>query len=100
MHIHEWLDENEGKLEDPTMKQVWKFLDFKTRSAIHQHVENPDGVKGLSIFCEFQGEKHRVTGASRLGDIWLVTDFSRDTGHNKRVDIDDCDNFEFKQEVV
>lgn len=36
------------------------------------------------LFCDFEGERYRVTGASRLGDIWLTKKFDQSTGYQKR----------------
>ena len=44
------------------------------------------------LFCTWKGERFRVTGASRLGDIWLTRDFNKDIGYDNdgRVDVADC----------
>jgi len=42
------------------------------------------------LFCTWKGKRWRVTGASRLGDVWLASDFSRDAGYDCRVDVDEC----------
>jgi len=42
------------------------------------------------LFCTYNGVRYRVTGASRLGDVWLAEDFKRDTGYDHRVSINDC----------
>jgi hypothetical protein len=61
--------------------------------AIHQPVgtsENP-----YKLFCDYRGERYRVTGASRLGDVWLRKNHSLDYGYdeNGRVNITECSNF-------
>lgn len=43
------------------------------------------------LFCTFEGKRYRVTGASRLGDVWLSEDFNRDAGYDKRVAVDACE---------
>ena len=45
------------------------------------------------LFCIYKEKKHRCTGASRLGDVWLTLDFDRETGYELRVDVDDCSNW-------
>ena len=45
------------------------------------------------LFCSHGGERYRVTGASRMGDVWLTKDFNQDTGYEKRVDVNDCSNW-------
>lgn len=47
-------------------------------------------IRGYRLFCNWKGERYRVTGASRLGDVWLAEDFSRDTGYDHRVMISEC----------
>lgn len=43
------------------------------------------------LFCTHRGERFRVTGASRLGDVWLTRDFEREDGYEVRgVCVDDC----------
>lgn len=50
-------------------------------------------IKEYQLYCEYQGEEYRVTGASRLGDIWLTKDFGQSTGYQLRVDIAACGNW-------
>ena len=42
------------------------------------------------LFCIYQGEQYRVTGASRMGDIWLAKNPDQSVGYDLRVSIDDC----------
>ena len=35
----------------------------------------------------------RCTGASRLGDVWLTSDFNQEMGYEKRVDVEECSNW-------
>lgn len=52
-----------------------------------------DITKTLTLFCIYDNNLYRVTGASSLGDVWLTKDFSKDTGYEKRVTIDECSDF-------
>lgn len=45
------------------------------------------------LFCDYEGKRYRVTGASRLGDVWLAKDHERDCGYDLRVNVDDCANW-------
>lgn len=84
---------------------VDKFIDFGLR-----HIENEDYARWIlnhfrlsanlkytfkkfmkdnKLFCIYKGDKYRVTGASRLGDIWLAKDFNIDTGYDLRVCVKD-----------
>lgn len=42
------------------------------------------------LFCTYDGKRYRVTGASRLGDIWLAEDHNRSDGYDLRVDLAKC----------
>jgi hypothetical protein len=42
------------------------------------------------LFCTYEDIRYRCTGGSRMGDVWLTTDFDQDTGYELRVAIDDC----------
>lgn len=45
------------------------------------------------LFCTYKGDRYRVTGASRLGDIWLTENSRQYFGYNHRVDIAECSEF-------
>lgn len=42
------------------------------------------------LFATWDGKRYRVTGCSRLGDVWLHSDITEDTRYEKRVDVDAC----------
>lgn len=42
------------------------------------------------LFCTWQGQRWRCIGASRMGDVWLTSDFTRDNGYEHRVAVDVC----------
>lgn len=42
------------------------------------------------LFATHDGKRWRVTGASRLGDVWLASDFERVDGYDKRVSVEKC----------
>jgi len=42
------------------------------------------------LFCTYKGKKYRVTGCSRMGDIWITLDFTRSCGYEDRVDVAQC----------
>lgn len=92
LHIYDWLDEEKTDLAE---LKVQEFLDFRTRDAVYQ-MENRDKINGLTVFCEYKGTKYKITGASRLGDIWLDKNFKRESGYDLRVMIEDCSEFSFE----
>lgn len=50
-------------------------------------------INQYKLFCTYEGSRYRVTGASRLGDIWLTADFDQDTGYQHRVLLSECSEF-------
>jgi hypothetical protein len=57
----------------------------------------PDSIscEGLyPLFCDYQGKRYRITGASRLGNVWLRKVHSvLGDDDNDRVNIYQCSNF-------
>lgn len=47
------------------------------------------------LFATYKGERYRVTGASRMGDVWLRKDFDNDTGYDTgmRVAVDELSDW-------
>lgn len=50
-------------------------------------------MKEHKLFCTYEGARYRCIGASRLGDVWLTSDFSRENGYEKRVDVSKCEDW-------
>ena len=92
LHIYDWLDEEKTDLAE---LKVQEYLDFRTRAAVYQ-MENKEKIYGLFVYCEYKGIKYRITGASRLGDIWLAKNLERESGYDIRVMIEDCSEFSFE----
>ena len=84
MHIDDWLD---APTADSAENMAKEFLEHCRRPAIDKDYkwleENP-------LFCTCMGLPWRVTGASRLGDVWLTKQFERANGYDLRVDVADC----------
>jgi hypothetical protein len=93
-HVDEWLDtptilDNEGEC-------YAKFvLDYKRMPAYKQTMYEPY-MKQFKLFCMYKDVKYRVTGASRLGDVWLTTNFEQEHGYEKRIDVADCSEWSKK----
>ncbi len=61
-------------------------LDYFRRNAVCQMDFKPFMEKHL-LFASWKGSRYRVTGASRLGDVWLSADFKRVDGYEHRVNV-------------
>jgi hypothetical protein len=90
MHIDEWL-EIPSRLYDN--EAYAKFiLTYFRYSAWMIHAFHP-WMKQFKLFCTYNNERYRVTGASRLGDIWLTKNPDQDVGYSLRVFVDECSNW-------
>ncbi len=47
-------------------------------------------MEGRRLFATHKGERFRVTGASRFGDVWLARDHDRVEGYDLRVRVSEC----------
>lgn len=47
-------------------------------------------IDGKRLFCTHNLRRMRVTGASTLGDVWLVLDFKQSDGYDARVNVEEC----------
>lgn len=90
MHIDEWVDDpcpiTDGNQGERYAKWffVWKRMPAWMQSSLAEFYND------AKLFCQYKGKKYRCTGASRMGDVWLTSDFSQDQGYELRVDVDDC----------
>ncbi len=69
----------------------WMLMHF--RLPADQKAAFAPFIKDRKLFCTYEGKRFRVTGASTMGDVWLVRDFTRDHGYDLRVVAFDCSNW-------
>lgn len=67
-------------------------LDYFTQSAICQWAFS-EFMRPNKLFCIYDNEVHRVTGASRLGDVWITKNFNQENGYQNRVCVSDCSDW-------
>jgi len=90
-HVDEFIDAGFTYKSEP--ERYARFvLNYFRMSAILKMDFEPF-MREHKLFCNYKGEKYRVTGASRMGDIWLAKDFNRDAGYDLRVDVAECDTW-------
>lgn len=85
-HVDDFIDDPETNVY-----ASW-FLNLKRLPAILQF-KFVDQIKQYQLYCDYNGERWRVTGASRLGDVWLTKNFDQSSGYQERVSIDQCSNW-------
>lgn len=82
-HVDAFIDDYKA---DPYARWVLTYFRFPAEKQMHF----APFMKEHKLFCTYDCKRWRVTGASRLGDVWLAKDFDRDTGYDERICVDDC----------
>lgn len=94
MHVDQFIDGGWGA----NQYTRWFFMLHRFPAA-HQN-DFADFIAPYKLFCTFEGQRYRVTGCSRMGDIWLARDFNRTTGYDRRVDLEKCSDFSPEPEFL
>jgi hypothetical protein len=84
IHVDDFI----GDYLNPEKYARWFFF-LHRLPAIDKSVFS-EWIDQYKLFCDYEGNRYRVTGASRLGDIWLAKDLKRDIGYDLRVDLNKC----------
>ena len=91
VHVDDFID----NYREPAYARF--VLDYFRRSAVNLNAFWPF-MQNHKLFCTYKDThgrgnaagRYRVTGASRLGDIWLSKDYGREIGYELRVNVADC----------
>lgn len=75
----------------------WVLMHF--RMPAYMKIEFSEFMNKHKLFCTFEGKRYRCTGASRMGDVWLTSDFLQDTGYEKRVAVNLCTKWDRSGDV-
>lgn len=73
--------------------QYARFVFMLFRLPAANQLDFAEWIARYRLFCDWKGKRWRVTGASRMGDVWLASDFERDVGYDDRVDLEECSNW-------
>lgn len=88
-HVHDWMDCPPRNAISDGEKMARLFLEIARMPAWKNNIFQ--SVLRLTVYCTWKdGERYRVTGASRLGDVWLNADLEAIAGYTRRVDIAEC----------
>jgi hypothetical protein len=66
------------------------------RAPASHHSRFSPWMKQHKLFGTYNSMRFRVTGASRLGDVFLCANFDHDSGYKLRVDVDEISNWSDK----
>ena len=88
MHVDNFIDTEFGKHKYAR----WMLNYFRLPAALKNDFS--EFMKPYQLRCDYEGKRYRYTGASRLGDVWLAEDLSREHGYDLRVDVAKCSNWQ------
>jgi hypothetical protein len=86
-HIDDWLYE---PATDETQRLVKEWLEHYRRPAVDI---DQVWLNARIITCVYEGKPYRCIGASRLGDIWLTADQTKENGYDLRIDVTKCSDW-------
>lgn len=96
-HVDDFIDHSFKKSDAENYARWFLFLH---RLPAEMQMSFKKWISQYELYCTFEGIRYRVTGASRMGDIWLTRDFKQHTGYQRRVMLDDCSEWSDKPEVT
>lgn len=90
MHVDEFIDRNRNQWRPDRQERyaAWVLSLFRMCATLQSAWR--EFYSSNRLFCTHEGKRYRVTGASRMGDIWLAENHARDCGYDKRVDVETC----------
>lgn len=89
MHVDDWVERFDGD-----RYAQWCLFLFRLPAVMKMNFH--DYIKDYKLYCTYKDVRYRVTGASRLGDVWLAKDMNRDMGYDHRVDVTECSEWSNK----
>lgn len=90
-HIDEFIDQCVVSQEESLRYVAWFFTLHRLPAA--EKMAFAAFIAPHKLFCDYEGVRYRVTGCSRMGDIWLRKNHKLDSGYDHRVDVDECSNW-------
>lgn len=88
-HVDDFADRFSMGDQTEAVKYARWFFFLHRLAAVYLSDWRP-WISQYKLFCTYKGRRYRVTGASRMGDVWLAEDLNRETGYDHRVSLDDC----------
>lgn len=89
-HIDDWVREPAKNSTEWAVK-AWLAI-YRLRPDVRSYF---DGTARMArITTTYEGERYKLVGASRMGDVWLAKDPLRVSGYDLRVDVAKCTDWE------
>lgn len=85
----QFLEEKPDQITDKALVHAKWFFLLHRLPALEQSMFHAQ-ISQYRLFCDYEGKRYRVTGASRMGDVWLAKDMKQERGYDLRVDVEKC----------
>lgn len=92
-HIDEWIDSISSFKTMNEMENYAKLFFLLHRLPAVLYLAFLPWIKQFELYCTYKNERYRVTGCSRMGDIWLTKDYKLESGYDLRVNVSEVMNF-------
>lgn len=86
-HVDDFIDEpcfNDNEPQETYAK--WMLFCFRLPASLK--ISFKTYLPTTKLFGVYEDKKYRITGASRMGDVWITSDFNQTTGYEQRVSVD------------
>lgn len=91
MHVDNFIDKMCFKSTEAEVYAQWVLNHARLPASLK--IKFDRFMNSFHLFATYEGKVYKVTGASRMGDIWLAEDFNRKNGYDLRVDLDKLTNW-------
>lgn len=83
IHVDDFIDCHFGK------EKYARFVLNYFRMPAAMKFDFEEFMAPFKLFATWKGERYRVTGASRMGDVWLTSKFDQEMGYEHRVFVEE-----------
>ncbi len=84
-HVDDFIDDPETDVH-----ASWFFMLFRLPESLKHKFGQQIQDLDLRLYCSWRGRRYRVTGCSRMGDVWLSKNLNRGgPGYGYRVEINE-----------
>lgn len=87
-HVDHFIDTHSPDDTPGQRYAKWMLHHFRMPAVWQMHFA--PFLEGRRLFCTWEGKRWRVTGASRMGAVWLASDLACEVGYDERVGVAEC----------